>query len=149
VNLRFLCARHRAWLEQEPGAAQTIWLRAYDTAQCLRASGEAEQALRHAGAAVEAATVALRRDQDEIANALDRFVDSSLLFLLLLEDVRQQGVARSFLGSAIQQLSDLMAEGAPRGPVLQACQRLTAMNEPATTMTAAAEVPTPRSYHLH
>ena len=149
MNLRFLCARHRAWLEQDPRAAQDVWLRAYDTARSLRAEGESERALRHAGAAVEAAVVALSCDDGKDARSLDRFADSCVLFLANLRELRQHGVARSFLGAAMQQLSDLMAAGAPRSGVMLACQRLLAVDESGVHDRGSAVGPAPRSYHLH
>jgi hypothetical protein len=149
MNLRFLCARHRAWLEQDPRAAQTVWLRAYDTARNLRAEGESERALRHAGAAVEAAVVALSRDGARETRSLDRFTDSCVLFLANLRELRQDRTARTFLGAAVQHLSDMMAAGAPRGEVMLACQRLLAANESDGHDRGSAAGPAPRGYHLH
>ena len=149
MNLRFLCARHRAWLEQDPAAAQTVWLRAYDTARCLRAEGNPEQALRHAGAAVEAAVVALIRDGGKEAHILNRFTDSCVLFLASLHELSHHGAARQFLGAVLQQLSDLMAAGAPRAQVMLACQCLLDTDGVEAQGRGLAPGPAPRSYHLH
>ena len=36
----FLCARHRAWLCEQPGAIDSVWERAYDTALLYQEQGE-------------------------------------------------------------------------------------------------------------
>lgn len=121
----FLCARHRAWLCEQPGAIDSVWERAYDTALLYQEQGEPYQALRHAGAALEAADIALVQSGVLEIKAIERYGDACHLMAGVLNGLDDARAVNSLVEASVQRLGSALAVGGPREVILSACKRLT------------------------
>ena len=121
----FLCARPRAWLCEQPAAIDSVWERAYGTAILYQEQGEPYQALRHAGAALEAADIALTQAGVLEHRAIERYSDACVLMAGVLNGLEDARAVNSLVEASVQRLGSALTVGGPREIILAACKRLT------------------------
>ncbi|MFV8819952.1 hypothetical protein [Haliea sp. E17] len=123
-KMRFLCATHRAWLKDNPLAANSLWLRSQQRGQELAEEQDYLDAARHAGAAFETAGILLGRPARPGALDIRRFTESCTLLVDMLQRLGEHDGARNMAAAAIARMEQLLLRGVERTAVLDACQRL-------------------------
>ncbi len=93
VDFKFICPRHRAWLEGSPDVAAPFWRSGFEQAQRLMKQKDWLNAWRHAGAAYEAAQLMVRDAQCCDRSWVRRFSASAAQLNLVAQVLQLNGHA--------------------------------------------------------
>ncbi len=123
-KFHFLCTHHHSWLTQNPHAVAGTWRQSYNRSQDLADENLYIEAANHAGAAFEAAAIELAEHATVTTSAIQRYTDSSVLLVHLLQTLTEHRIAEAVLNSAIDRMESLLLAGTQFNNVLSSCKRL-------------------------
>tara|TARA_R110000823_G_scaffold309352_1_gene433491 strand:- start:15238 stop:15702 length:465 start_codon:yes stop_codon:yes gene_type:complete len=148
MKLHFLCPHHRQWLADNPHHALNTWLQSHDKAAELFEDGDWNNALSHAGCALETAEIALEAWPDPPPRIINRYADNGVLLAQLLRERGDQAATRAVIANCIGRLERLMFATGNHRTVLKACEGLLRIGDatgwPESSLTDA----THQSTHL-
>ncbi|QIB64810.1 hypothetical protein [Kineobactrum salinum] len=135
MQRELICPVYSRWLRDHSDAALILWTKSYESGITLEQGERVEQALRSAVLALELAELLVANPQQQLLPGIVRLTHSGLLLIRLWNRQQAQNNIRPLLKRVFGELERALARGAPRGPVMEACNRL---------LTAAGEAPRQR-----
>lgn len=132
MKRELICPVYSRWLRDHSDAALILWTESYESGITLERDERVEQALRSAVLALELAELLVANPQQQLLPGIVRLTHSALLLIRLLHRQQDQDNIRPLLERVFGELEQALARGGPRGPVMEACNRLLAAAEGTT-----------------
>jgi hypothetical protein len=131
MKRELICPVYSRWLRDHSDAALILWTESYESGITLERDERVEAALRSAVLALELAELLVGNPQQQLLPGIVRLTHSGLLLIRLLNRQQAKDNIRPLLERVFGELERALARGAPRGPVMEACNRLLAAAEEA------------------
>ncbi|MEP4485610.1 MAG: hypothetical protein ABJ013_08285 [Halioglobus sp.] len=123
LKLKFLCMRHRRWLQENRSAAPARWEQAYSSGLVFFEANNYLLAVRHAGTAFEISELLLGEHSTLTQRDINRFTDSATLLVHIMYRLNETRLANEVRADAIDRLESLGSCGGHCQTALQRCRR--------------------------